>query len=87
MDLYLVCPVFMKRMIVHRSYGASSLGNERAIISAPPPLSLRVPGDEDEDEEKLIRQWQRRRRSSLDRMLRKHAYIIISVLYYACALA
>lgn len=87
MDLYLVSPVFLKRMMVHRPSGASPLEDERAFDSAPPTRPPRLQRDEDEDEEKLLLLWQRRRRSSLDRMLRQHAYIIIWVLCYACALA
>lgn len=87
MDLYLVSPVFLKRLLeVHSSCGASTLEKERAIDAVSPPHSPRLPQEEDEDEEKLLLRWQRRRKSSLDRMLRQHAYIIIWVLCYACTL-
>lgn len=93
MDLYLLSPPFLKRMMRR----PSSAGQEAALLPLEDVLFLaegpRLPseGPPDEDVERNVDQVggdagarRGRRRSSLDRMLRQHAYIIICALCYAC---
>ena len=86
MDLYLVSPVFLKRLMMQRPSGNPVLEDCRVIEAALPSRHSEVRKDEGEDEEELLRPWHGRRRSSLDRMLRQHAYIIICMLCYTCSL-
>lgn len=88
MDLYLVSPVFLKKLMMQHPSGSTLLEDGRTINAALPSFPSEVQRDADQDDEELLKLWQRRRRSSLDRWLRQHAYIIIYVtLCYASALA
>ncbi|MPC39078.1 hypothetical protein E2C01_032598 [Portunus trituberculatus] len=87
MDLYLLSPVFLKRLMTQRPSGTPLLEDGRTIDVALPSFPSAVQRDEDQDD-KLLELWQRRRRSTLDRLLRQHAYIIIYyTLCYVSALA
>lgn len=86
MDLYLLSPPFLKRMMRRPS------AEEMASLHEEEPQDS-LGGVEDVAlgeglEEDLLGQDASalcvRRRSSLDRMLRQHAYIIICALCYAC---
>lgn len=89
MDLYLLSPPFLKKMIRRPSSAgqdATSLSQEDVLAVAEGPLpSAEGPLDGDfEGNVDKAGAWHGRRRSSLDRMLRQHAYIIICALCYAC---
>lgn len=90
MDLYLLSPVFLKKMIRRPSATAGDLPGDGQDTAAPENalrlLSRRYDEGDLEAEELDAIAWRRRRRSSLDRMLRQHAYIIICVLCYTCNL-
>lgn len=88
MDLYLLSPVFLRKMIRRSSAGPSGVSDIKDLDLDD---VLRVGGEsesesESEMEEMATYNRDGRRRSSLDRMLRQHAYIIICVLCYACTL-
>ncbi|KAK8742624.1 hypothetical protein OTU49_017404 [Cherax quadricarinatus] len=92
MDLYLLSPVFMKKMMRRPSAtveGAPESGQD----NTEPEDTSRLLGHQDDDNvnadpeaemEAAMEASRRRRRSSLDSLLRQHAYIIICVLCYAC---
>lgn len=88
MDLYLLSPLFLRKMIRRSSAGPSGVSDIKDLDLDD---VLRVGGEsesesESEMEEMATYNRDGRRRSSLDRMLRQHAYIIICVLCYACTL-
>ncbi|KAG7171744.1 hypothetical protein Hamer_G027288 [Homarus americanus] len=84
----IILSVFLKKMI--RRPSATPEGDPEAL---PPEDTLRLLGHDEEgnaevdyEAEMEAAAWRGRRRSSLDRVLRQHAYIIICVLCYACTL-
>lgn len=90
MDLYLLSPVFMKKMIRRPSATAEGLPESDQDPAELEDTSRLVADDShaevDQELEMEALARQGRRRSSLDRMLRQHAYIIICALCYACSL-
>lgn len=89
MDLYLLSPPFLRKMIRRPSSAgqeATSLPQEDvlAVAEGPQPFSEGPLGGDFEGNVDKAGARRERRRSSLDRMLRQHAYIIICALCYAC---
>lgn len=92
MDLYLMSPVFLKKMMPKSSSAASPSPDDSPglkDLDLDDALPEREENSESEGEmDPGASSYYRsgRRRSSLDRMLRQHAYIIICMVCYACTL-
>lgn len=79
MDLYLLSPPFLKKLMRR----PSSIEIEEEVEDTQDIADVLLVEEEGWEKEDVA-DLSRRRRSSLDRMLRQHAYIIICAFCYAC---